>query len=233
MGDVGSTAALGLRVGEAYAGSSLPRIGEWFHRFDVTAPDGSAPQTTMGELGDTPAGRVTFETAGFHRIAYESSRDFVELKPAKFNDYLRAEGIGFIIDRRSRLGEADLPARELYSRSAKALLQAGPDAQFAVQRVGLPFELTLLDPPRGDGPRRFEIRFRDQPMQGVLVRAIPRANPQAVVGARSDADGRVSLELDGRGEWLVKAVHMERAADADRQRADWESWWASLTFYRH
>jgi hypothetical protein len=48
------------------------------------------------------------------------------------------------------------------------------------------------------------------------------------VTARTDGRGRATLKLDRPGFWLVKAVHMIPApADAG---ADWESFWASLTF---
>ncbi len=40
--------------------------------------------------------------------------------------------------------------------------------------------------------------------------------------------GRVIFAVDLAGPWLVKAVHMEAAPE--NARADWASWWASLTF---
>jgi uncharacterized GH25 family protein len=48
------------------------------------------------------------------------------------------------------------------------------------------------------------------------------------LSARSDKDGRVRFRLPRAGMWMVKAVHMI-AAQPDAQ-ADWQSFWASLTF---
>ena len=45
--------------------------------------------------------------------------------------------------------------------------------------------------------------------------------------ARTDKDGRVVVPVTS-GVWLLKAVHMERAAAASG--ADWESVWTALTF---
>ena len=46
---------------------------------------------------------------------------------------------------------------------------------------------------------------------------------------RTGADGRARLPLNRAGRWLVKAVHMI-AVPASDPAADWESFWASLTF---
>jgi hypothetical protein len=45
---------------------------------------------------------------------------------------------------------------------------------------------------------------------------------------RTDANGRVVLRVDAPGEWLLSTVHMEACPDPGV--ADWQSWWASLTF---
>ncbi len=48
------------------------------------------------------------------------------------------------------------------------------------------------------------------------------------MAARTDVHGRVRLPLGGAGVWMVKAVHMIPAPPGSG--ADWESFWASLTF---
>ena len=53
--------------------------------------------------------------------------------------------------------------------------------------------------------------------------------PERRFSQRTNADGRVLVPLDRPGEWLVKAVHIIETP-ADDTVADWESFWASLTF---
>ena len=65
-------------------------------------------------------------------------------------------------------------------------------------------------------------------LSGALVVARPKADPAADRRARTDAEGRVTLELDRPGPWLVTSVHM--LAAPKETGADWESLWASLTF---
>jgi uncharacterized GH25 family protein len=65
-------------------------------------------------------------------------------------------------------------------------------------------------------------------LAGALVMALDGTDAQTPQRVRSDADGRAAFTLPRAGNWLIKAVHMIRAPkDAG---ADWESFWASLTF---
>ena len=69
-----------------------------------------------------------------------------------------------------------------------------------------------------------------KPLEGVLVIAFTNDRPETKLEARTDASGRVRLELPHSGIWLIKAVHMIRAPPSTTE-ADWESFWASLTFF--
>ncbi len=45
---------------------------------------------------------------------------------------------------------------------------------------------------------------------------------------RTDAAGKAVISLQGRGKFLLSAVHMQEAPPEGT--AKWESYWASLTF---
>ncbi len=80
---------------------------------------------------------------------------------------------------------------------------------------------------KGGGELPVRLLYEGKPLAGALVMALQRGRPDKVT-ARTDAKGRAVLKLDRPGFWLVKAVQMIPApADAG---ADWESFWASLTF---
>ena len=70
--------------------------------------------------------------------------------------------------------------------------------------------------------------YAGKPLQGALVTAFTKERPGAKISVRSDAKGRAALKIDRPGTWLVKAVHMIPASR--ESGADWESFWASLTF---
>jgi len=54
-------------------------------------------------------------------------------------------------------------------------------------------------------------------------------DPSARLSARSDSRGGFAFALPRPGVWLIESVHMVRTWWWF-SRADWESFWASLTF---
>src|SRR5260370_42468483 len=76
----------------------------------------------------------------------------------------------------------------------------------------------------------FPVRLTSEspPLAVALVIAMNRQNPSEKLSARTGNDGRVRLHLRRGGMWLVKAVHMVSAPAGTS--ADWQSYWASLTF---
>ncbi|MER3633111.1 MAG: hypothetical protein C4325_13940 [Blastocatellia bacterium] len=45
----------------------------------------------------------------------------------------------------------------------------------------------------------------------------------------TDPTGIATIELSANGTWLIRAVHMERC-DRACEGADWQSYWAAMTF---
>ncbi|HEX3526099.1 MAG TPA: DUF4198 domain-containing protein [Thermoanaerobaculia bacterium] len=226
-----------LRVGQKFKGDPMPRDPKLLRRFSLFSGNGAGGGETPvpGVAGAEPAGFATVTAPGLHLITYASARSSVELDAAKFEAYLADEGLETIKAQRARKGQTAAPAKEVFSRYAKSYLAVGGAGGPGYDRVlGLTLELvpekdpTALAPlPQGtELPVR--LLYLGKPLPGVLVAAFTRDQPDARVTARTDAAGRARLRLDRPGVWLVKAVHMIPApADAG---ADWESFWASLTF---
>ena len=170
---------------------------------------------------------------GLHLLVYDSNHARLTLEGDRFEQHLAEQGLERVSALRKERGESAKPAREIYSRCAKALLQVGagggPGAGYD-RALGLPLELSRRRPLRARRRRRAAAAA---PLPGPAAgrRARRGAQPGRArrrSPARTDAAGRVALALPGPGFWLVKAVHMvEAPAGSD---ADWESFWASLTF---
>ncbi len=115
------------------------------------------------------------------------------------------------------------------------LVKGGGDLSAFLARggeiIGLPLELVAEANPYALSPGgSFAVRvlFENQPLPGVLVTLISREEPQRTQSARSDDNGRVAFTLPPSGVVLIKTVHMTEAPpEVD---ADWESFWASMTF---
>jgi uncharacterized GH25 family protein len=229
---VGEAVPIVLRVGEDFTGTSQPLIPQWFSDYTATGPEGTQP--ILGNIGDDPAGSFTPDRAGNWIIGYRSTRSFVAIDPDTFNKYLQAEGLDWVMEEREARGEAQTDARELYSRCAKSLVRAGDASGADGFDTVLGYRLELipeLDPHTLKPGDKLPLRllYEDQPIADILIIAFTAENPDAKQQVRTDADGRVSIALDSPGTWLIKGVHIIELPDTET-RADWESFWASLTF---
>jgi hypothetical protein len=73
-----------------------------------------------------------------------------------------------------------------------------------------------------------QLTYQGAPLPNALVVAFTQRTPYHKRSVRSARDGRATFTIDEPGPWLIKAVHMLPAAPGSK--ADWESFWASLTF---
>jgi uncharacterized GH25 family protein len=226
----GQRVTVRLRVGQHFRGDPVPRDPALLQRFVVVGPGGETP--VPGVPGSDPAGFVTLTSPGLSTITYASGRSPVALDAAKFETYLAEEGLDTVSALRAKKGQTAAPVKEVFSRCAKAYLAVGGVGGPGYDRVlGLTLELVSeKDPTALAGSSELPVRllYLGKPLAGALVTAFTRDKPDAKVTARTDATGRARLRLDRPGDWLVKAVHMIPAPAVTG--ADWESFWASLTF---
>ena len=131
---------------------------------------------------------------------------------------------------RQHEGSTGAPGRERFSRCAKSYVVAGTGTA-AAHLPPLDFILEILPEwralPLHAGDRlRVQLRYRGEPLSGALIKAFPDNHPNRIQGQRSDREGRADFAVDEPGVWFIKSVHMIDAGGD----ADWESFWASMTF---
>jgi uncharacterized GH25 family protein len=227
---VGERVSAALRVGQNVQGDPMPRIPPLVERFVLADSGGDHPM--IGRAGSDPAGMVLVSAPGLQWIGYQSNPYPVTLEAAKFESYLKDEGLERIITERAGRGQSAAPGRERFYRCAKSLLDV-PGSATTKSETPLGFTLELV--PRknpyalnaGD-TLPVALTFHGKPIANVLVVAMRKESPEKAVRARTDAKGHATLRLSDPGFWLIKAVHMQ-AAPLDAG-VDWESWWASMTF---
>ncbi|HEX6851430.1 MAG TPA: DUF4198 domain-containing protein [Candidatus Polarisedimenticolaceae bacterium] len=213
-----------LRSGENKVGEPVPRREARIDRFELLGQGKAVP--IRGAEGRDPAGEATPSAPGPWVAVYRSRPLSITLAPAKFEAYLREEGLEHVIAAREAKGQTRVDGREIYSRCAKALMGTGAD-----RVTGLRLELIAEKDPAALGTDRalpVRLEFEGKPLSGALVLARREGAGDRPARGRTDAAGRVTFELDGEGPWLLSAVHMVPAPDG--VDADWESLWASLTF---
>jgi len=183
--------------------------------------------------GAAPILRVRVAGAGGHLFALDRNPAKIEMPAAKFDEYLRHEGLDEVAAERTRRGESSISGRERYTRHLKALVQVGDarDGSFA-KVLGQPLEIVPERDPAFAAPGErlpVKVQFRGAPLAGARIEAFSRVGDD-VRGAdlRTDGRGLVEIPIDRRGVWLIRMVHMVRCDGcAD---ADWESMWASYVF---
>lgn len=229
----GQRVAVRLRLGQGFRGDPVPRDPKLLERFAALGAQGGE-MAIPGVPNTEPAGFVSFPSPGLRTLVYDSRREPVELDAAKFEEYLREEGLEKVISLRKERGQSAAPGREVFSRCAKALVAVGGKEAGGrgFDRVaGLPLELVPEKNPyalAGGGEIPVRLLYQGKPLADVLVVALQKGRAGEAVSARTDGKGRVALRFDRPGAWLVKAVHMIPAPK--EAGADWESFWASLTF---
>lgn len=226
---VGAIVGIKLKVGEHFLGDPVPRDPALIEQFVSVDSGGRRP--VVGQDGMDPAGLLRVTTPGLIIAGYRSRPYPVTLNAGKFNQYLKEEGLDAVIAARARKGQTDADAREIFSRHAKSLVLAGSPDAGADKALGFTLELVAERNPYAIAPGDelpVRLTYQGQPLANALVVAMPRTNPVAAIKVRTGKDGRVRLRLAESGAWLVKAVHMIPAPPASG--AEWESFWASLTF---
>jgi uncharacterized GH25 family protein len=219
-----------LRVGQNMLGDPLPHDATLIKEFIVEDATGRRP--VVGRPGADPAGMLRVSAPGLLVIGYYSHPSAVDLTAEKFNTYLSDEGLGSVAAIRSKTGRTGDGVRELFSRCAKSLILSGAPARTQADRVlGFRLELVAEKNPylltSGDA-LTVRLTYEGRPLSDALVVALNASDPSLRVAERSDRNGRVRLQLTRGGMWMIKAVHM--IAAAPESHADWESFWASLTF---
>lgn len=227
----GTALKLRLRVGQDFKGDPLPRNNSLIEKFVLFGPNGE--RAAIGQDGGDPAGFAKAEVAGLHTAIYFSRFSTVELEGAKFESYLKDEGLASISLWRAKHGKSTEPARDRFLRCAKTLIRVGDGTDAGFDHVfGMPLELVAESNPFSTrGPLPVKLLWHGKGLPDALIVAFSQANPTQKIRLRTDKAGRVRLPLAGDGVWLIKSVHMQAAGNGE-PTADWESYWASLAFER-
>lgn len=181
--------------------------------------------------GATPIYNFSAGKPGNYLLGMERNWSYIKLESGKFEDYLREDGMEYIIAERAKLGEQNREGRERYSRYLKSLLQVGERRDAIYQKtLGQKLEIVPLENPYskkiGDN-LKFQIFFDGKPLADRSVYADNRGS--ATQKMTTDKNGKITVKIDKNGLWLVRLVNMQRCRQ-DCGEADWESFWGAITF---
>jgi len=224
----GETVKIGFHSADAFPESTgAPKR---LQEPSVHTSKGRTP-VTLSEDGKRWAGNVTVDESGYVIVTAINAAATAPMKPNEFLEYVKEEGLDHVVQARIEKGEADKAANERYTMYPKSLVLVGEPNDGYKRVAGLPIEIVPEKDPyslkRGESlPVR--VLFKGAPARGVQVMAastLEGAAKNKSVG-KTDAQGRISIPVTP-GQWRLHTIHMERTNDP---KAEWESFWATLTF---
>ncbi len=232
-------ALIRFRVGENFTGENWKGTRNKVHQLEHFTPSGKINDLSNG-LSQNPGDsiRVPLQEEGTHMIIFNSTNTFIELEPEKFNDYLKEDGLDATAAYRKQKKEDTKKGTEFYQRSVKTLLQVGGTLSNAcTQPTSLPLDIIPVQNPYAipnpyqTGPAfvMFRILFKNEPLPNALVKIWQQDKSKGVQmqTRRTNRRGMISIERIP-GPVMVSCVHMEPAQKDSG--ADWQSYWASLSF---
>ena len=181
----------------------------------------------------------------------------IEMAAADFNSYLEHDGVTDMLAWREENGALEQDAVEEYSKHVKTIFQVGERTSGDWNTVlGYPIEFVPMENPYDLHPGHrltVQLLWQGQPLPGQLVyagsesadaaqahshaegtdpghaHAAGEAGHQHTEGAalRTDAEGKVQVDLSGEGVWYLRTIHLIPSAKPGLTH---ESNWATLTF---
>ena len=229
----GETITIGFHVGDSFPNSEVGGRLDKLRDPLLWWKTGKAGIGNLRVESTRDAGDVVAPGAGDLIASVWTVPTLIELDPAKFTKYLTHEGLAEAVAWRESHGEAARPGKERFSKYAKLLMRSGEADGFFRGPVGHVIEIFAERNPAELKPGSelpIQVMFRGKPAADLQIETA-WAGPGKVamrIAGRTGPDGRLMVPLPAAGMWRIHTIKMERCAEP--AVADWESFWASLTF---
>jgi hypothetical protein len=231
-----SEIAVQHRLGQRFNGNEMPYIEQWNVRSELWR-GGKEIAELRGINGDRPALMVPPQEDGLLVVVHQSNHSLYDPKSwEKFAAYLQKEGLAPIIAAHRERGLDEANPTEAYARFAKTLITVG-EGGGSDMSTGLRIEFVAQANPATyprDKPFPVKLLFQGEPLAGRAVKIFVGADTEPFGYVETDEDGVALIPAEGKGPYLLNAIEMVEPVSDDpvAQKAQWESFWASLTFQR-
>jgi len=195
---------------------------------------------------------VYLDKPGVHVIAVALHPRFAEFEGPYFNQYLADEHATAALAKRRKTADRDKPGRMYYTKLVKTFVEidAQPTADYETSAGHALEIIPLSNPCRWQVGDRVTVRvlYEGRPAANLRVssghehmaghRHRKSESHDYVESVLTDEAGKAALTLNCPGLWffrthLIRPVKDANENNKDLPRADWESFWASITFRVH
>jgi uncharacterized GH25 family protein len=229
---VGEEMKVDFMVGENFTGEFWDMSVHKVEKAEIHFAGGSANLTT--QVKPTKGSNLSYKflKEGTHLLTLQSNAAFIELEGAKFNEYIKEDGLDNITELRTKENALDKPAKEFYQRFVKLLVQSGDkiDNTF-IKRVNFPIEIVPLSNPYAMKTGDYlecRVFFQGKPSAHQLVKVWSHVGNRIFLqNIYTEDDGTLKFPISSSGPWMVSTVEMILSEKAG---ADYQSMWTSLVF---
>lgn len=231
--DPGKQLLVSFNNGDSFPVSEASPVLKRVRDTNLISAKGPAAMRGLRIDGNKATATSTAPPTGEFIVTIRTIPNFLKQERAPFLAYLKEEGLLHVMEWRTQHEETKMPGRERYSKYAKALLVAGESDGFFAHQVGFPIEIIPeSDPYKAKPGNELPVRvvFKGNPAADLQLEAAwtSHGESKTTIAGRTDSEGRITIHLDRPGLWRLHALKMERCSEPTV--ADWESYWASLTF---
>lgn len=221
----GEMLTIGFHAADSFPDST--QLPKRLQSAQVQTARGSTAIPSLREDGLRQTATVT-APSGYFIVTAVNPPNTAPMSARSFLNYLKEESLTDIIAEREKRGEAEQPGRERYGMYLKSIVLGGKPDEGYKHVVGFPIEIVPGKDPsqlKSGEPLPVRVLLKGAPASNVQLFAATAGASNKSVG-KTDANGRIAVPV-APGRWRLHTIHMERVALAD---ADWESFWATLTF---
>jgi len=229
---IGEEIKLDFRVGESFEGEFWDLQRHKVERMELHRASGV--KDLLKAVKTTAGNNLAFkaDVVGTYLFSMQSKAAYIELEGEKFNDYLKEDGLDYILDERTKAGILSQPSKEYYTRFAKLLVQAGDKTDDTFKKkLGLRYEIVPDQNPyllKAGDYLQCHVYYQGKPAAHALVKIWNKVNTTTFLqNLYTESDGSVRFPINASGPWMVSSVWMIASEKAD---ADYHSLWASLVF---
>lgn len=196
--------------------------------------------------------RVHLDQPGVHVVAAVLHPRFVEFEGDYFEQYLADEHATATLAMRKKAADTDKPGRMYYTKLVKTFVEIGdqPTADYRTPAGHVLEIIPLSNPCRWQEGDRVTVRVLYEGKPAVNLRVSSGHERMTVHEHRkseshdyienvfTNAAGEATLALDCPGRWFfrthfIRPIKNARKGNKDSPPADWESFWATITFRVH
>ena len=182
---------------------------------------------------------LDLKSSGTHVIGVSTEARIIDLSAEDFNGYLIHDGILDVLEARKKSGEINQPARELYSKHVKTVIQVGDKRTDSFNiNLDYPIEIILSQNPytiKKGGELGFQVLRDGKPVVNQLVYAryagfhehADEGSHVETATMRTNSKGFGKVTISENGEWYLRLIHMVKS---DKEGIEYESNWATFTF---